>query len=103
MPAIVIRPGLDRPDAHRCTRCRHGLAVAPAGFIYCTECDRRYGTCRACGAPTSARDVDYCWACTIEGRATGTEDWTPADDEEPCPDDPEGVHHIGCGCPDVDR
>jgi hypothetical protein len=42
-------------------------------------------------------------------REPGDPPWTAAElldglpaDEGACPDDPDGLHHSGCGCPDVD-
>lgn len=39
-----------------------------------------------CAAP----DPCPCWFCTTNG--------SEVDGCEPCPDDPDGLHHAGCGC-----
>lgn len=107
-PADRIRRG------PTCSYCGRGeVAPTDGGGYSCTECNRHFRTCRRCWAPCvgacafvgEGTAYSICADCTT--RAQGEDGERDGDGEGEgegvCPDDPEGVHHVGCGCYDVDR
>lgn len=52
---------------------------------------------RCCRFPKSCSPHGY-----IEAIAAGNLTFADLEDAPACPDDPDGLHHSGCGCDDVD-